>query len=143
MKKLIVTIAILLVSLPAFADGWESEIRFHSGNASARLIFGQASDATDGMDGQYDVPALLNGTLQVVFDNGQQLWRDIRSMENHSSSWTIDILTAPGKIVLDWETKNLPPLLLVDNATGQTFSMNDNRTLVLEGPRRLIIKMED
>ncbi|MBW6512798.1 MAG: hypothetical protein K0A93_11920 [Desulfuromonadaceae bacterium] len=142
MKKMILALAILLISLPVYADGWESQINITAGSASSRLVFGQQPDATDGIDGQYDIPAMLNGSLQVVFDSGKQLWRDIR-ISDSVSSWTIDILAAEERVNLSWDTTALPAMVLVDLKTGDVTNMQEVDNLEISGPRRLEMKMEE
>ena len=70
-KRLILAGAFLgLFFLPGLlnaADGWEANITVGAATAENELSFGQKSDATDGPDGAYDVPAMLNGDIKASF----------------------------------------------------------------------------
>ncbi|MBU0675045.1 MAG: hypothetical protein KJ950_10415 [Proteobacteria bacterium] len=127
MKKTIMIILLLtLIAAPILAgNGWETNLTVSAGPASSRLSFGQQADATGGLDGRYDVPAMLSGDLQARFtDGGGTLWRDIRSTDGNQE-WQLAV-EAAGPVILRWDPAGLPSgssLTLEDSARGKSIDM--------------------
>ncbi len=101
------------LDVPAWsADGWEAALKVKAEGAESKLSFGQRVDAGSGIDGRYDVPAMLSGPLSVYFLIGQQqFWRDIRSMAfGRTQIWTLRVENeSPGQTVaLAWAQEDLP-----------------------------------
>jgi hypothetical protein len=136
MKKLTITIIILLAVAPVAIDrangidGWETNLAITAMSADSRLSFGQRADATDGIDGQYEVPAMLSGDIRAYFIcNGSKVWRDIRGIGPNGKTWNLVIETSlTGKdIELQWNTDSLPEgSMLLDMKTGDSVDMHAN-----------------
>ena len=155
MKTIRLTFLILLVqfigmSVAQALDGWEANIRVGIATAENRLSFGQRPDATDGVDGRYDVPAMLNGDIKAYFQNGNgSYWRDIRAFESgKAKEWKIQVESPlnGGMVVIRWESGNIPTATtatLVDNITGIATDMkaNNKYSYKNEGQRELLIKV--
>jgi hypothetical protein len=134
MKKLTIMIIILVavtlasISLANSVDGWESNLTVTVMNADNRLSFGQQADATDGMDGQYEVPAMLSGDIRAYFIcNGAKIWRDIQAVGQNPKVWDLVIETSyTGKDVeLRWNAASLPEgTTLLDITAGRSIDMN-------------------
>lgn len=133
MKKLIIAISLSVLLSGVFAagsfaaDGWEATIKIKAGNATSRLSFGQQPDATDMVDGLYDVPALLSGTLQARFINNESdLWRDIRPT-GEASEWQLKISSqTDSPISISWDPATLSDEItveLVDAAGANVIDM--------------------
>ena len=131
MKKIALMIVLLIATLlvtPVFgAGGWEATLKVSVGNAENKLVFGQKADATDGVDGFYDVEALLSGDIEAYFLlEDKMYWRDIRSFGD--SIWTIDVNSAlEGKeIRLSWNPEDLPSgvnVFLMDDSEENAYDM--------------------
>jgi hypothetical protein len=115
-------------------DGWEANLAVTILNAENRLSFGQRGDATDGIDGKYDVPAMLSGDIRAYFliDEGSY-WRDIRSLttNNETKVWNIKIESGIKNeaIILKWNPGNLlkkGKTVLIDAAIGVVIDMKSN-----------------
>jgi hypothetical protein len=118
----------------AMADGWEVNIAATtSTGAENRISFGQKDDATDGFDGQYEVPAYVEGSISAYFPHPEwaevsaMYWRDIRSTDT-GKSWIFNVGSSLGgaSITLSWKSSRLPAgyaLTLLDMATGETIDM--------------------
>ena len=119
-------------------SGWETELLISSERAQNRLLFGQQADATNGIDGRFDVPAMLSGTLKASFedDSGKRLWRDIKALEK--VSWVIRVETnnPQAEVKLDWSPATLPKsteVLLVDRENNKTISMHKTSSYSFNG----------
>ena len=92
-KTMLLAISLLVVfSGPAAAEGWELNISVvTSTGAENRISFGQKADATDGFDGQYEVPAYVEGNISVYFphpewaESSTIYWRDIKAADTEKS----------------------------------------------------------
>lgn len=131
---LIIVIAFMLIVIgvsPSLAtDGWEINIVVSVGVAENRLSFGQRPDATDGVDGQYDVPAMLSGDVRAYFPNPDgKYWRDIKAMTPGAVKiWEINIESPlTGQMVeVKWKRELLPEnarVNLIDNSAGAVIDM--------------------
>ncbi len=131
-KAVILTVSIILPLIfgnVTFAeDGWEASFTVKVLNAENKLSFGQRPDATDGYDGQYDVPAMLRGDIKAYFqDSKTKYWRDIKAITNgENKTWDIWIESSlNGEIVkIEW-TGGLLPVnsIFIDNETGAVIDM--------------------
>jgi len=143
-KKLIIAISLSALVTGVFAasalaaEGWKATIKVTAGNASSRLVFGQHPDATVLLDGPYDVPAMLSGTLQARFvnDNADDLWRDIRTA-GEPSEWLLLITNRTGSPVsLSWASADLPAgfsVELADTVETVTVDMKSASGYTLNG----------
>jgi len=110
MKKIKAIITILVILIGAnIALAWEARIDIKAGNTETGINIGQRVDATDGIDGLYDVPALLSGNLQAYIKAGdEKLWRDIRR-EGSDSVWELVIESLiDGGVIIKWDIDRLP-----------------------------------
>jgi len=110
MKKIKAIITILVILIGAnIALAWEARIDIKAGNTETGINIGQRVDATDGIDGLYDVPALLSGNLQAYIKAGdEKLWRDIRR-EGSDSVWELVIESLiDGDVIIKWDIDRLP-----------------------------------
>lgn len=141
MKKLIIAISLSVLLSGVFvagslaADGWEATIKVTADNATSRLSFGQQADATDLVDGPYDVPALLSGTLQAWFTNSKSdLWRDIRST-GEANEWQLMITSrTDSPITISWDPATLPDEItaeLIDSARATAIDMKSASSYTL------------
>lgn len=77
------------------AAGWEIPLTVSAGRAVQHLSLGERADATDGIDGLYEVPALPGGNLRAAFAlAGGHYWRDIRPLSKGRQRWTL-VVTSP------------------------------------------------
>jgi len=140
----------LSLALPVFsfaAPAWEVGLKVQSGPAKNKLAFGQMVDATDGIDGRYDVEALLRGQVQAYFKTGgKKLWRDIKGA---GSSWDLVVESSlvGETVALSWHPERLPQggvILLHDLATGGVVDMAQapNYTYINAGARTLRIELK-
>lgn len=132
------------------ADDWEVALKVKAGVAENKLSFGQKADATDGIDGRYDVPAILSGDVRASFlEKGKSYWRDIKALAPGAiSSWDLQVeATRPGPVELRWSGVFLKSAVvsLVDLATGERVNMQTERSFVFnyDGPRSLRIEAEN
>lgn len=129
------------------ADGWEANVMITSGSAASRLSFGQRSDATDLVDGVYDLPAMLTGDLQVYFHNvAESLWRDIRGMEPQSE-WQLVIFNRrlDEAVKVSWDPAALPEkseIKLIDDAKGIETDMKLTNEYILENVSESLLLIE-
>ena len=129
------------------ADGWETSLTISISGAENKLSFGQQADATDTLDGQYDVPPMIGGTLTSYFsDGGGLLWRDIRALTPGIKSWKLHIESSLNDkyIYLTWDPKKMPDgaeVILKDTINGVTVNMNDRNLFAFKnvGPKELEI----
>ena len=133
MKALIRVCFVVLVLVSGYgyaygAEGWEATLKVSVPRAYNRLSFGQKADATDGIDGAYDAPAMLNGDMKAYFkrDDGNY-WRDIKAFGG-SKRWTVRV-ESPLKgstVSVSWKPETLVSLkaaTLTDVATGMLVDM--------------------
>jgi len=148
---LLVPCILVSVAVSSFAaEDWQASLTISSGNATSRLTFGQHPDATDDVDGLYDVPALLSGQLQAAFVNDEAtLWRDIRAIGSGTlPEWRIDIAATTGKtIILSWNREKLPEnakLTLIELDSGERIDMSRVSTYFIDMDQgELIIEAND
>lgn len=121
--------ALVLTSMPVQAQnlsGWETNLIVTINDAENKIGIGQNSNATDLMDGAFDVPALLSGTMRAYsVTDATSLWRDIKSFGKNS--WTIIVESSDkGIITIKWDTNLLPQdtsFTLVDTVINNTVDM--------------------
>lgn len=137
-------VGFILLAAPVFAgEGWEASFKVSVQNAENKLFFGQKSDATDGIDGKYDVPALLGGDIKAYFlleDN--KYWRDIKA--KGARSWTVIVESnLKDKVIkLGWKPEDLPDgTLLMDDTAMEAFNMKTGNgySYKNDGPRQFRI----
>jgi hypothetical protein len=128
----ILVVSLLLGSAVCYGeDAWEMEITASVQNAANRLVIGQAADATEGVDGRYDIPALLSGDIQAYLDlEGEAYWKDMRDVcsEPCERTWTVTVISplADETVILRWNPSSMPgvaALILTDEATAETVDM--------------------
>jgi len=157
-KMAIITVAtilqlILLTSISNAQAEWEMNIIARVLNAENKLTIGQRADATDGMDGRYDVPALLAGDIKAYIElEGQKYWKDIRQTCNTAckKAWNMLIESEiKGQIIeLSWDLSDIPDnanLILIDTETGKVIDMNlvpHKYTYKNLGRREFIVEVE-
>lgn len=139
MLKKIVTASIistLALAASAFAaDGWETAIKVKVATAEAKVRIGMRSDATDAIDGRYDVPAYVAGNEALLVYSSLaagKYWRDIRAIcaDACAKLWTIGIeSTQTGKtVVLSWDAASLPADLKISLTDSSTSTVIDMKT---------------
>ena len=150
---LLCTIGLLASGVNARAAvGWEVPLTVSAGRTAQHLSLGERADATAGIDGLYDVPALPGGAIKAAFAlGGGRYWRDIRPLTAGRQRWEL-IVTAPhsiGEVTVAWGSfpreRGLRASLL-DRTTGRTIDASTNhrycfrsgeaRTLVLDITRQ-------
>jgi hypothetical protein len=128
----ILVVALLLVTAVCYGgEAWQMEITASVQNAANRLVIGQAVDATGGIDGRYDVPALLSGDIQAYLDlEGEAYWRDTRDVCSGpcEKTWTVTVASslAGETVTLRWNPSSVPGeagLALTDETTAETVDM--------------------
>jgi hypothetical protein len=124
------------------APDWETRLSVRAGSGENRLSFGQRANATDGFDGQYDVPAMPGGTLNAHFDlEAGTYWRDIKGLQTGKSAvWTLQVeSTLPAEtVLLSWPNAALPEgTTLRDLTTGTQVDMKQQTSYIYsnDGPR--------
>lgn len=132
-KILLPAIALLALVSGAKAashpEGWEANLTVGVTTVESRLSFGQRASATDGIDGGYDVPAMLGGDIKAYFfQGGGNYWRDIKAMTHgEAKMWRVRVESGlNGKpVVLRWNPNNLPigDVTLTDNIAGAVIDM--------------------
>jgi hypothetical protein len=156
-KNVLILIGLLsLISLSnaIFAgDGWQIEIKASVLNAENRLSIGQRPDATDGIDGRYDIPALLSGDIMAYIELvDREYWKDIKGMcerEACTKNWDIIIdsdLTGEN-IKLNWNPHYLPSdmnVTLADITTGNVIDMKKQSSYVYKhiGKRKFRLEVK-
>ena len=131
---LIVFLTTCTASLALAAAGWETNLTIAVEGAENNLSFGQQADATDVMDGQYDVPPMIGGTITSYFsDGGGLLWRDIRAFTPEIKSWKLHIESplVDKYIYVTWDPTKLPDgaqVTLKDMINGVNVNMT-NRSM--------------
>ena len=135
MKKIILTVASIIIlmntSISIAENGWELSIKAKVLNAENILIIGQNPDASDGIDGRYDVPALLAGDIETYIELGNDTyWKDIKESCTTScqKSWNFfaDSKVVGQTIELRWNPLTIPENMsinLTDKATNNVIDM--------------------
>jgi hypothetical protein len=156
MKRIIVygiLMGTLLLSTAVCFGGeaWQMEVTAGAGNATNRLVVGQAVDATEGIDGRYDIPALLSGDIQAYLDlEGEAYWKDIRDVCSGpcERTWTVMVLSslADETVTLRWNSSSMPgvtALALTDETTAETVDMTATREYSYQntGARNFTLKV--
>jgi hypothetical protein len=119
-------------SIAFAANGWEANLNIAVSGAENRLLFGEQTDATAGLDGQYDVPPMLGGNMAAYFTNGGgDLWRDIRPLTQDGNSWKLHIESSIYNryITLHWDPAMFPETAKVtmnDVKDGIIIDMKNN-----------------
>lgn len=110
MKKIwIAVVGLLALPLLAVAGDWECKLTVKSGVAENVLTFGQKADASNGIDGRYDVPALLRGAVQARFvEGGQGYWRDIKGPGAADWLLSVDVSDAILPVTAVWSGCAIP-----------------------------------
>jgi hypothetical protein len=128
-----IIIQIILAGVLIAQDEWEMNIKAKCLNAENRLVIGQRPDASDVIDGRYDVPALLSdGLIKAYMElEGGQYWKDIKKTCSPpcSKTWNIHVESEDlGEIIeLSWDPVNIPGdtrMILIDQGTGRAMAMN-------------------
>ena len=128
----IIIIQILIISNVLFAgDKWQMNIIAKVQNAENRLTIGQSLDASDLIDGRYDVPALLAGDIEAYIElENDKYWKDIRKTCNASCNKTWNIIVESSVqehlIELIWNSSDIPDnagMVLIDKKTGKKIDM--------------------
>ncbi len=127
----IVFICFLTTGTAYSSDDWMMQLMVKAGDARNKLIIGQKTDAIDGIDGRYDVPAMLGGDIEAyLYVKGQKYWKDVRQTcsTNCKKIWSLSIKSPiPGEVVtISWNPQNIPPdkiVTLIDKETGVVISM--------------------
>lgn len=136
-ESLKIMVPALVVAMMLFAfnsayaeDGWEVNLLVSDGNARNKLSLGMKPDATDEVDGKYDVAAMLAGDIKAWIDLGNRtLWRDIRALElGKKVAWEIKVESARvgQRIEIKWRQTRLPlngKVYLKDIKAGTTIDM--------------------
>ena len=115
-------------------EAWEVELRASVRNATNRLVIGQAGDATEGVDGRHEIPALLGGDIRASLAlEGGAYWKDMRgpceSPCEKTWSITVDSGLAGEIITLTWDAAGVPEgagLELTDESTGRRLDMRQS-----------------
>jgi hypothetical protein len=134
-------------SLVLAADGWETNLTITVAGAENNLSFGQRDDATDALDGQYDVPPMIGGTITSYFsDGGGLLWRDLRAFSQEIKSWNLHIESplVDKYIYVTWDPTKLPDgarVTLRDKINGVDVNMANRNMFAYKnaGPKELEI----
>ncbi|MEW6214946.1 MAG: hypothetical protein AB1478_07075 [Nitrospirota bacterium] len=159
MKKriaiMIAAILLLLLYSAVYAgDDWQVGIKVSVLNAENRLSIGQRPDATDGIDGRYDVPALLSGDIMAYIElEGGKYWRDIKGVceiQPCTKEWNIFVESElEGKLInLKWNPSDLPldmNITLTDTAIGVVIDIKKQSVYEYEntGKRQFRVEMTD
>lgn len=128
---LIVMICFLTTGIAYSSDDWMMQLHVKAGDARNKLMIGQRTDAVDGIDGRYDVPAMLGGNIEAyLYVEGGKYWKDIKQTcsADCRKIWIISIESPmPWEVIkLSWDPQNIPSdktLILIDNETGAVTDM--------------------
>ncbi len=143
---------VLFIGMPVAqaSDGWEANIVVGVSTAENKLSFGQMADATDGIDGKYDVPAMLSGNVKAYFaDAGKSYWRSIKALSvGQPKKWNMRVeSTLNGETVMvRWNPRKLPSsgaISITDTVSGKVTDMraDDSYSFRNEGARELLIEV--
>ena len=121
-------------------------------NAENRLTIGQKSDASDLIDGRYDVPALLAGDIEAYIElEGDKYWKDIRQACNAACKKTWNIVVESEvqgqSIELIWKSSDIPDnaeMVLMDRKTSKKTDMTLSHEYIYEntGKREFIVEVQ-
>lgn len=147
------SLLLLLCNIVFAVDGWQTDIKVSIMNAENRLTIGQRPDATDGIDGKYDIPAFLAGDIQAYIElDGEQYWKDIKSacgVGLCTKQWDIFVESElKGKTInLKWNPLELPldmNITLTDTVTGIVIDMKKQSSYSYEntGKRQFVIEVQ-
>ena len=154
-KKIIIAAAAITVmsisaNVSACENGWNLSIKANVLNAENRLIIGQVPGAGDGIDGRYDVPALLSGDIKAYIElEGKEYWKDIKEPCNNPcrKSWNIFVESEVwGQIIeIAWNPLDIPEnisVILIDTATGEITDMKTEQSKAYDnaGKKRFIVQ---
>lgn len=151
MVMMVVTLSFLVYTAVFADDGWQIDIRVSVLNAENRLSIGQRPDAQDGIDGRYDVPALLSGDIMAYIElNGREYWRDIKSdceISPCNKQWDIFVESElEGKTInLKWNPSDLPHginITLTDTVTGTIIDMKKQSSYAYENTGKRQFRVE-
>ena len=148
-------ILIAAIPLPVMAVDWEANITAStSTSAQNRISFGQRSDATDGFDGQYEVPAFSGGQISAYFPHpewnvpAELYWRDIKGPDPQKT-WVfkVESVLNGNTLSLMWNSSQIPEgytAILVDDTTGASADMTTQGVYIYTntGPRQFTINTE-
>lgn len=134
------------------AAGWEIPLTVSAGRTAQHLSLGERADATNGIDGLYEVPAMPGAGLGAAFlIAGGRYWRDIHSLSPRDQRWTV-VVAAPrsvAEVTLSWGELPQGKRLIArvsDPTSGRSidavaqrsyrFHNNGTRTLIFEITRQ-------
>lgn len=148
-----VTIMFMNVNMSTAGNSWEMSIKVKSGNAANRLIIGQKPDATDGIDGRYDIPALLAGDIKAYMSiESDEYWKNIKvsCMSPCKKAWNIFVESdSMGQIDLIWDLSAIPDnvsINLINVETGDVMDMKTTQNEYIyhntEGKREFIVEAQ-
>jgi hypothetical protein len=155
MRKFMKIIACLFIIFGvtniASANEWEMTIKAKAGDAENKLVIGQRSDATDGIDGRFDVSAFLAGDIEAYIAdvNGEALWKDIKKAcdDPCSKSWDliVDSKTGSETVTVSWSMENISEdisFTLIDTTNGKSVDMMSHSSYAFtgDGQRRLLVE---
>jgi hypothetical protein len=154
-KAALTAVFSVAISMPVMAADWDVKIKALTATyAENRISFGQRSDATDGFDGKYDVPAFIEGDISAYFPHtewtepAKLYWRDIKAPDLQKSwLFTVESVLNNTNITLSWDSTRIPQgftATLVDNTTGASVDMTSLGiyTYTNTGPRQFVIQTE-
>lgn len=137
----------LTISQAMASADWETRLSVRSGSGENRLSFGQRSDATAGVDGQYEVPSMPGGNLNAWFAlEGGAYWRDIKGASSgEQAQWALKVDSSPsaGVVTISWGSTAFPAgsLVLHDIVTGAQIDMKQSTSYSYSsnGPREFLL----
>jgi hypothetical protein len=152
MKNAMITLAaallgcILLAGSVWAGDEWRMELRIAVENARTRLVVGQHPEATDGVDGRWEIPALLSGRIQAfIARRGEgRYWQDLAAVCEESPCarrWyiVVDAQAVGRTVTLTWDPAALPAgarVFLYDASTGTITKMHETGSYSYENAGR-------
>ena len=134
-------------------DGWEVSLIVSAHNVENTLYFGQRPDASDAVDGKYDVPALLSGDIKAYMElESNKYWKNIKEscIAPCKKAWNIFVDSeAWGQVIeLSWNSLNITDdvnIILIDTATGEAIDMKTEQheyTYENTGRREFIVEVK-
>ncbi len=146
----------VILAQSVMAGDWEARIiASTSTGAENRLTFGQRSNATDGFDGRYDMPAFLSGDIMAYFPHpewdtpAENFWRDIKAPDPQKT-WLfyVESVLSGDTLSLTWDSSKLPEnynVFLIDNLTGDWVDMTgqSSYSYANDGPRGFTIEITE
>jgi len=150
--SLVVTIILINISMATAENNWQVSIKAKILDAENRLVIGQEADASDGIDGRYDVPALLSGDIKAYIEFGDdKLWKDIKKSceDTCQKTWNIFVEStiAGYNVELTWDLLNMHDnvsINLLDNETGEIINMatNNKHSFGNTGKREFTVEVQ-